>query len=38
MYAKGAFNNKMGQRGFRVLGIDNPINTNLEYEKARLKI
>lgn len=38
MYAKGSFNNKQGQRGFRVLGIDNPRDTDGEYEKARLKV
>ncbi|KAL4434937.1 hypothetical protein ABPG74_017693 [Tetrahymena malaccensis] len=38
IYAKGAFNNKLGQRGFRCLGIDEIKDTNQEYERAKLKI
>lgn len=38
MYVKGAFNNKLGMRGFRCLGIDEIRDSNLEYEKVKLKI
>lgn len=38
IYAKGGFNNKLGMRGYRVLGIDQPRDVQGEYEKARVQV